>query len=179
MKKVEIYIDMEDAAEEVEREGYCATNEGEMLDVHVLNKYTPTQSGRRAAAVRAMGKADADILPPDKALYEQGCASAVIDAFARHTHDIKVGEVTYKVPDYVGSVFRRDAGDEGENETYISVNTPEAARRAEQYIVSRVAGHVAGRLAILAEHGADMRGPVDALVEQLYELVDEMTPAVA
>ena len=178
MKKVEIHIDMEDAAEEVEREGYCATNEDEMLDAHVLNKYTPTQSGRRAAAVRAMGKADADILPPDKALYEQGCACAVIDAFARQTHDIKVGEVTYKVPDYVGSVLQ-GAGDEGENETYISVNTPEAARRARQYTVSRVAGHVAGRLAILAEHGADLREPVDALVEQLYDLLDEMTPAVA
>lgn len=171
-------IDITDWADEFYRAEVDVTSEDAAIKSQIEARIGPLAMGRHIIAAREEGVAPDDILPSNKLLLNEGAAMGVVRMIQKHKEDLQVGNTTYRVRSFVGSIHGKPEDDEEEDngETFIYLRDPEAVERAREYLRRVVPGHIMGRLLVLAANGEsiieaieEVKAAIDRLAEQLAE----------
>lgn len=89
-----------------------------------------------------------DLLRPNKVLLNVGGATDLASVIVRRKKDVTLSNgKEFQIREYVGS------GAEDEEDTFVKVESDEAAKRALDYLLNIVPGYVMGRLKIIAHCG--------------------------
>ena len=164
--------------------------QGALIDLR--RRYAIGKTARMVAAARARSEAPADIIKPDKLLYQSGIEADIATQIANRTvkarlengREIDVREFVGTPPGEAETETDPDAegfdsevlGGTGDDYTglIVDMRSQDAHDRALRYLTRNVPGYVRGRLEIIAANRGDVRTAAQELVGSIWQMVEEL-----
>lgn len=157
------------------------TNEEDIIKALSAGKQTGVVA-RATAVSRALKLAPEDILRSDKLLYYTGCVGDISAIAKKNKRVVEVENGDhYTVPELIGYPGRRKEIEEGEvqpeegYQSYITIDDPQAAEYAKNYLIKVLPGHIWNRLLILHECNEDVSEAGELMKDKIDEMVKRIT----
>lgn len=186
---VVISSDVSDWAERAMRLDEVPQTDLEVAHLAVKEGFSAKEAAEIALAVRAMGLAPDDIMPPSKACLSEGGAyfvHHVVQAqeieFERNGKRMRLRQHTaIQRPSHDAeeeedeqTTFETDARVVLPERGYAEVGTPESVENAKRLLFRFVPGHVRNRLAEIWAGGGDHMAVLKELIAVLYGIAEEI-----
>lgn len=185
---MQIKIDVTDWAQEAKQTPVQFEDFDDIIAVMSETAMKPLQAGRIATVLREQGKANKEILPPNKINLQLGAAHYISDRISRQRVEARVGDKQRSVPRYVATATTEPTGtpsdervfdatapalsEQGDQSpTLVEYNDPAAKERIMTYLMVQVMGRISERFALLAAAEVDLRPVAEALKGEIDALV--------
>ena len=166
--------------------------DGQEALIELRRRHAIGKTARMVAAARARAEAPADIIKPDKLLYQSGIEADIATQIANRKvrtrlengKEIDVREFVGTPPGEAEAETDPDAegfdsevlGGTGDDYTGLIVDmmSQDAHDRALRYLTRNVPGYVRGRLEIIAANRGDVRTAAQELVGAIWQMVEAL-----